>query len=308
MIRVALQATIYYDKSMKNNQSHKSYHDISIAISYLVEHAQNHPSLEDVSKVTGLSKAHLQKTFKKWVGLSPKQFLKYVSITRAKSILQEENLPIVRASAKTGLSSSGRLHDLFVTVESMTPGQFKSIQTGSGQKISINYSSAQTPYGHVVLASTSKGLAHLTFIDDQSMALPRLKEYLPYAHFTHHQDDFQKNAVKLFFHLHKGVHFKNAPLHLHLKGTPFQIKVWESLLTIPSGLLETYGGIATAIGRPNAYRAVGTAVGKNPLSFIIPCHRIIQSSGVLGNYMWGPERKKIMIAHEAAKNELKNQA
>ncbi|MGL5830703.1 MAG: methylated-DNA--[protein]-cysteine S-methyltransferase, partial [Candidatus Altimarinota bacterium] len=203
----------------------------------------------------------------------------------------QNNHTLLNATHQTGLSSSSRLHDLFIKIEGMTPGEYKN----GGENLLINYSYADSQFGKTLLASTNKGLCYIAFADDE-IAFEELQQKFPQAKYQQQIDSFQQNALEFFTKSRS----KKSPLKLHLKGTPFQIKVWEALLTIPAGQLSTYGKIAQKINNPKACRAVGTAIGDNPISYLIPCHRVIQSTGIFGNYHWGPERKTAMIAWEAA--------
>ena len=197
------------------------------------------------------------------------------------------------AAYETGLSGTGRLHDLFIKIEGMTPGEFKN----GGVNLFINYSYAETPFGNILVASTPKGICYMAFADDEQQALIDLQHHFPKAHFKQMLDIIQQNALYIFTHDWSKLH----QIKLHLRGTDFQLKVWETLLKIPLGQLSTYGTIAEKIKNPNASRAVGTAIGSNPVAFLIPCHRVIQATGIFGGYMWGPVRKTAIIGWEAAK-------
>jgi AraC family transcriptional regulator of adaptative response/methylated-DNA-[protein]-cysteine methyltransferase len=185
-----------------------------------------------------------------------------------------------------------------VKIEGMTPGEYKN----GGEHLSINYSYAESPFGNLIVASTVKGICYMAFIDDEQKSLIDLKQYFPNANFNQKLDSMQQNALYIFTHDWNKLHH----IKLHLKGTDFQLKVWETLLTIPMGQLSTYGNIAEKIQNPNASRAVGTAIGSNPVAFLIPCHRVIQSNGIIGGYMWGPTRKTAIIGWEAAKVNSSN--
>ncbi len=200
------------------------------------------------------------------------------------------------AAYETGLSGTGRLHDLFIKIEGMTPGEFKN----GGVNLFINYSYAETPFGNILVASTPKGICYMAFADDEQQALIDLKQHFPKAHFKQMLDIIQQNALYIFTHDWSKLH----QIKLHLKGTDFQLKVWETLLKIPMGDLSTYGSIAEQIKNPKASRAVGTAIGSNPVAFLIPCHRVIQATGTFGGYMWGPTRKTAIIGWEAAQRQL----
>jgi AraC family transcriptional regulator, regulatory protein of adaptative response / methylated-DNA-[protein]-cysteine methyltransferase len=276
-------------------QDNINFSRITEAIAYLREHFQQQPDLYDVADKVHLSPFHFQRLFTEWAGTSPKKFLQYISIEHAKKILRSNNATLFDAAMDTGLSGTGRLHDLFMKIEGMTPGEYKS----GGENLEINYSFAETPFGNIIIASTQKGICYIAFTDVESLALNDLKKIFPNARYKHFVDLVQQNALRIFTRDWS----KLAQIKLHLKGTDFQLKVWETLLKIPMGRLTTYGEIAKQINNPNASRAVGTAIGSNPVAFLIPCHRVIQSSGIFGGYMWGPERKTAIIGWEAAKND-----
>ena len=273
-------------------QDSTTYQKIEEAIGYLNQNFRQQPNLEDIAEKVHLSPFHFQRLFSDWAGVSPKKFLQYLSVEYAKSILNDKQATLFDAAYETGLSGTGRLHDLFVKIEGMTPGEFKN----GGENLNINYSYAQTPFGNVLLASTSKGICHISFADDENLAFEALKKSFPNAHYHHILDLNQQNALLIFTHDWQKLH----QIKLHLKGTDFQLKVWESLLKIPMGKLATYGNIAAQIQKPAAFRAVGTAIGDNPVAFLIPCHRVIQSTGAFGQYHWGSNRKTAIIGWEAA--------
>lgn len=271
----------------------QTYDKIKEAIAYIIANRDQQPSLAEVAEAMKLSESHFQRLFTTWVGTSPKQFLKYINVNYAKYLMQRKAIAptLFDITEQLGLSSSSRLHDLFVSIECMTPGEY----ANGGKHLDIAYSEATTMFGNVVIASTTKGICHVSFIDTVDIVLVRLQTEYPNARFT---------ATKNKWHEQVCAALNNKPtvegLKLHLKGTPFQLKVWEALLTIPAGKLTTYGHIAEQIGNAKASRAVGTAIGKNPISYIIPCHRVIQQSGLLGGYMWGPDRKRIILGWELA--------
>jgi AraC family transcriptional regulator of adaptative response/methylated-DNA-[protein]-cysteine methyltransferase len=248
-----------------------------------------------VAEKVHVSPFHLQRLFTDWAGVSPKKFLQYISVEHAKNMLKDKQATLFDAALETGLSGTGRLHDLFIKIEGMTPGEFKN----GGQNLSINYSYATSPFGNIIVASTPKGICYMAFADDEQKAITDLYQHFPNARFKQLADLFQQNALYIFTHDWS----KLLQIKLHLKGTEFQLKVWETLLKIPMGKLSTYGNIATKINNPNASRAVGTAIGSNPVAFLIPCHRVIQSGGTFGGYMWGPVRKTAIIGWEAAKTD-----
>ncbi|SDM35637.1 methylated-DNA--[protein]-cysteine S-methyltransferase [Siphonobacter aquaeclarae] len=272
-------------------QASLDYQRIARAIDYIQEHFREQPDLEEVAGNVHLSPAHFQRMFTEWAGTSPKKFLQYISLDHAKSVLRGR-ATLSEAAFETGLSSTSRLHDLFVKIEGMTPAEYKN----GGRNLSIRYSFAESPFGSLIVASTDKGVCHMAFEDDETQALIHLRELFPNAAFQQKLDLLQQNALFIFQH-----DWSRLPeIKLHLKGTDFQLKVWESLLKIPMGGLSTYGDIAQRIGRPKASRAVGTAIGSNPVAFLIPCHRVIQSTGKFGGYMWGPTRKTAIIGWEGA--------
>jgi AraC family transcriptional regulator of adaptative response/methylated-DNA-[protein]-cysteine methyltransferase len=270
-----------------------NFNRIAEAIGYIKQNFKEQPNLEAVAEKVHLSPHHFQRMFTDWAGVSPKKFLQYISVEHAKSVLKEKEATLFDAAHETGLSGTGRLHDLFVNIEGMTPGEFKN----GGESLAINYSYAESPFGDILVASTSKGICHMAFADSEQEALSALQNKFPNAQYKQMVDLIQQNALYIFTHDWKKVN----TIKLHLKGTEFQLKVWEALLKVPMGKLSTYGSIAEEIKNPSASRAVGTAIGSNPVAFLIPCHRVIQSTGVFGGYMWGPTRKTAMIGWEAAK-------
>ncbi len=222
--------------------------------------------------------------------------MQYISVEHAKNILKDKQATLFDAAFDTGLSGTGRLHDLFINIEGMTPGEFKN----GGENLSINYSYAESPFGNILVASTTKGICHMVFADNEQKALQELHNKFPNARYKQMVDLIQQNALYIFTHDWS----KLSQIKLHLKGTDFQLKVWETLLKIPMGQLSTYGNIAQQIESPKASRAVGSAIGDNPVAFLIPCHRVIQSTGTFGQYHWGSTRKTAMIGWEAAKTCL----
>jgi AraC family transcriptional regulator of adaptative response/methylated-DNA-[protein]-cysteine methyltransferase len=268
------------------------YERIENAILFIKEHYKEQPALDEVADHIHVSPYHFQRMFKRWAGVSPKKFLQYINIQHAKEMLKQ-NIPLFDVSHEIGLSGTGRLHDLFITVEGMTPGEYKN----GGEGLSINYSLAASPFGDVVVASTAKGICHLSFIDDEIKGLEDMRHRFPQAAFRQKTDLFQQSALRVFTDDWSNI----SNIRLHLIGTQFQLKVWETLLHIPFGNLSTYSAIGKIIRMPKATRAIGSAIGNNPVAYLIPCHRVIRSSGVLGEYHWGSIRKTAMIGWEAAK-------
>ena len=279
-----------------SHQEHIDYNRIAEAIAYIQTHFKDQPDLDEVAEKVHVSPFHFQRLFTNWAGISPKKFLQYISIRHAKNILKNGQATLFDAAYETGLSGTGRLHDLFIKIEGMTPGEFKN----GGEHLNINYSYAETPFGNILVASTAKGICYMAFADDEKQGLVDLQQHFPKAYFKQMLDMMQQNALYIFTHDWS----KLSQIKLHLKGTDFQLKVWETLLKIPMGQLATYGTIAQKIKNPNASRAVGTAIGSNPVAFLIPCHRVIQSTGIFGGYMWGATRKTAIIGWEAAKTQL----
>jgi AraC family transcriptional regulator, regulatory protein of adaptative response / methylated-DNA-[protein]-cysteine methyltransferase len=281
-------------KNEKMTEKEKTNYDrIQEAIEYINTHFKSQPGLDDVAEKIHLSPYHFQRLFTEWAGVSPKKFLQYISIEHAKNILKEGKASLFDVAFEMGLSGTGRLHDLFINIEGMTPGEYKN----GGENLAINYSFAESPFGDILVASTSKGICHMAFADNEKEALKALQKDFPNAHYKQMVDLIQQNALYIFTHDWKDL----DKIKLHLKGTAFQIKVWETLLKIPMGQLSTYGKIAEKLHAPKASQAVGSAVGANPVAFLIPCHRVIQSTGVFGQYHWGSNRKTAMIGWEAAK-------
>ncbi len=276
-----------------NEQEYINYSRIAKAIEYIQQNYTEQPTLEEIAKNVHLSPFHFQRMFTDWAGVSPKKFLQFISVQRAKQILNNSQTTLFETSYKTGLSGTGRLHDLFVKIEGMTPGEYKN----KGENLTINYSYADSLFGRILVASTHKGICYMGFSDDKQIAFSELENRFPKASFIQQSDEIQQNALKIYTQDWSEIN----KIKLHLKGTDFQLKVWEALLKIPTGNLATYGNIANLIQKPKASRAVGTAIGNNPIAFLIPCHRVIQSTGVFGGYMWGTTRKTAIIGWEAAK-------
>jgi len=273
-------------------QSNINFERITAAIDYIRQNFKSQPALDQIAEKVNLSPFHFQRLFTEWAGTTPKKFLQYISLGYAKKMLDEKKATLFDTAFETGLSGVSRLHNLFISIEGMTPGEYKN----GGENLNINYSFAKSPFGNIIVASTAKGICHLAFADEEADALNSLKFKFPKADYKQMTDVFQQNALFIF-----SQNWKNPKeIKLHLKGTDFQLKVWEALLKIPTGRVTTYGRIAKNIEKPSASRAVGTAVGANPVAFLIPCHRVIQSSGIIGGYYWGSLRKTAIIGWEAA--------
>ena len=280
------------------SQAQTDFDRIAEAIDFIKNNFLLQPSLDDVAKYVNMSPSHFQKMFTEWAGVSPKKFLQYISLNYAKSKLRKEQATLFNTALDAGLSSTSRLHDMFIKIEGMTPAEYKN----GGQDLNIAYSFTNTNFGNIIIANTSIGICYLAFYDEEIVALDLLKKHFPNATFIASKDKYQLEILKVFQN-----DFSNIKeIKLHLKGTAFQLKVWETLLTIPSGSLSTYGEVASIAGNSKAARAAGTAIGDNPVAYLIPCHRVIQSSGIFGGYMWGPKRKTAIIGWEAAKLENAN--
>lgn len=264
------------------------YEKIAEVIRYIDKNQRRQPSLKEISTAVHISEFHLQKLFKKWVGVSPKKFLEFLNLQKSKALF-DQNKTLLKTANDLGLSGTGRLHDLFIKIESMTPGEYKN----EGMGIEIDYFYYETIFGKALVANTKKGICFLGFEDKNENSFKDMQSRFKLAQFKKQQTNLQKKVIQIFLGQSSLDQIK-----LHLKGTSFQLQVWQALLKIPRGQLSSYQKLSNAIGNPKANRAVGSAVGKNPVSYLIPCHRVIQSTGVFGNYHWGPERKKLMIARE----------
>jgi AraC family transcriptional regulator of adaptative response/methylated-DNA-[protein]-cysteine methyltransferase len=268
-----------------------NYQRVARAIKYINEHSTEQPELKEVAEAVHLSPYHFHRMFKEWAGITPKDFLQYTSLNHAKKLLAA-NQTLEETTYQTGLSSTSRLHDLFVNIERMTPGEFKN----GGRDLEIRYQFADSPFGNIVIASTDKGICNLLFVDDRDNGIKQLQKDWPNADFTEGQNEQIENMQRIF-----SDDWTNLDqVKLHIQGTEFQLKVWEALLKIPAGKLATYSDIAAQIGNPKASRAVGTAIGRNPIAYLIPCHRVIKKVGGIGEYRWGSTRKTAMIGWEAA--------
>lgn len=273
-------------------QEQINYERIAEAIDYIKVNFKSQPNLDEVAAKINLSPFHFQRLFTDWAGISPKKFLQYLSLEHAKSMLKDKSATLFDTAYNTGLSGTGRLHDLFINVEGMTPAEYKN----GGAALTINYSFAESPFGDIIVASTTKGICYIAFADDRNNALNELKNQFPNAIYNQFADAMQQNAMFIF----QKDWSKLPDIKLHLKGTDFQLKVWDALLKIPMGGLQTYASIAQLINSPQANRAVGSAIGANPVAFLIPCHRVIRSTGETGQYHWGSTRKSAIIGWEAA--------
>jgi AraC family transcriptional regulator of adaptative response/methylated-DNA-[protein]-cysteine methyltransferase len=272
------------------------YARIERAIRYLDEHRAEQPSLESVARYAGLSESHFQRMFTRWAGISPKRFLQHQTAAVLVTLLRDRK-SVLAASLDAGLSGPSRAHDLVLNAEAVTPGDV----ARGGEGLRIAYGFHPSPFGECLVAVTAHGICHLAFTDPVSRreAVERLRDDWPAAELVADQRATAAAAARAF----PAPGERPEPgLSIHVKGTNFQLKVWRALLALPEGGLTTYGAIASAIGEPAASRAVGNAVGQNPISWLIPCHRVLRSTGALGGYAWGPDRKRVMLALEGVRS------
>jgi AraC family transcriptional regulator, regulatory protein of adaptative response / methylated-DNA-[protein]-cysteine methyltransferase len=294
MFRVASGPLIRHSDPMKQNPYH--YDLIARALAY-IEANDGQPSLDEIAAATGLSPAHFQRVFSQWVGVSPKRYQQYLMLDHAKTLLAER-FTLLATAHETGLSGSSRLHDLFLRWEAMSPGEY----AAKGAGLTIRFGWFDSPFGEMLVMATARGICGIAFTAEygRAHAMADMTNRWPEAEYVEGAEHLQ--------------HWVNATLgsgneaRLHLIGAPFQIKVWEALLTIPTGHVTTYSEIAQSIGNPKAVRAVGTAVGRNPVSWLIPCHRALRKSGALGGYHWGLPVKRALLAWESARLDAAEQS
>ncbi len=272
------------------------YDRVAQAMAYLVEHATDQPTLEEVAAQVHLSPCHFQRLFVRWAGTTPKRFLQALTLERGKRLLAAEPSALIDISHELGLSGSSRLHEHFVQLEAVTPGEYRS----GGRGLSIDYGRHPTPFGPVFVAMTERGICRLGFVNEASAEdmEAELQKDWPLSSLSRNDRTTRAVIDSLF---HSTTDNRPGPLSVHVKGTNFQIAVWRALLQIPAGALASYSHIATALGKPTASRAVGNAIGANPVALLIPCHRVIQQSGALGGYRWGAGKKQMLQAWERAR-------
>jgi AraC family transcriptional regulator of adaptative response/methylated-DNA-[protein]-cysteine methyltransferase len=282
---------------MMNNdlaKQSRDYERVEEAIRYLEANFRQRPTLDEMASNLHLSKYHFQRLFKRWAGISPTQFLHFLTVEYAKERLKESQ-SVLDAALDAGLSGPGRLHDLFVTFEAITPGEYK--RRGAGLQISFGFH--DTPFGQCLLATTERGICALHFVERRecSRVLEQVTSRWPQASFEEGPNQTQPLVERLFAQAAEG---QSRPFHLLLKGTNFQVKIWQALLAIPPGALVSYQTVASRIDNPSGARAVGAAVARNPVAFLIPCHRVINETGRIHRYRWGAARKKAMVGWEAS--------
>jgi AraC family transcriptional regulator of adaptative response/methylated-DNA-[protein]-cysteine methyltransferase len=293
-MQVALSEPVKDRQTEPLSQAAMDYARIERALRFLNLNYLQRPALDEIAAQVHLSPFHFERLFQRWAGTSPKRFLQFLTKERAKILLRDSR-SLLDAAYESGLSGPGRLHDLFVACEAVTPGEYKL----HGETMAIEYGFQPTPFGECLLARTERGICALQFLspESKSAALRDLRDEWPAAKFVENGSATSEICRLIFGGVAKDA---TRPFHLHLRGTNFQLQVWQALLAIPPGRLTNYGELAARIGAPKASRAVGSAIGRNPIAYLIPCHRVIRALGVIGDYRWGHERKQAMIAREMA--------
>ena len=299
------------------HQQHQiDYRRVERGIAYIAAHFREELAIEDMAAAAHVSPFHFQRMFTAWAGVSPKTFARYLSLDHARHALRSGGASLLGAELDSDLSCPGRLHDLFVSVEGMTPGDY----ARGGAGLAIRYGHANSLFGRLFIASTPRGICHMAFEDaredegedegenrgagGKAAGVERLRRMFPAADIRPGDAALHDDAAAALAGAMSGDWSGVEPVRLHLRGSPFQIKVWEALLRIPPAALASYGDVAGSIGRPDASRAVAGAIGANPVAVLIPCHRVIRASGHLGGYAWGLARKRALIGREAASRDL----
>jgi len=281
-----------------NADRSRDYELIRRAIAFLSETWTEQPPLDRLAQHLGLSPAHCQKLFKRWCGLSPKEFVQSITVDHARALLKDA-ASVLETAHEVGLSGAARLHDLFVSHEAMTPGDYKR----RGEGLEMAYGFHASPFGEALLIATDRGLAGLAFVDEdkgqtQQEALADMTQRWPKARFVPAPERTAVFAQQIF---KSSPSSRERPIRLVMIGTDFEVRVWETLLKIPMGRAVSYNDIARHLGQPTASRAVGSAVGRNPISFVVPCHRVLRGDGSLGGYHWGLTRKRALIGWETGR-------
>lgn len=273
------------------------YDRIARIIRYLDKNHTDQPDLMMLAKQVGLSRHHFHRLFTSWAGVTPKDFLQCLTLNHAKGLLQQGK-SVLDVTLDTGLSSPGRLHDLCVSLEAASPGEMKS----GGQGWTIIFGFAESPFGKCLIAESSRGICQLSFVEsgEETATLNELKSQWPQAQLQRNDASAKRLSNRIFNR--RVIRNEAAPLRAFVRGTPFQVKVWQALLQVRPGALASYGRLATSIEQPLAARAVGSAIGQNTIAYLIPCHRVIRETGILGNYRWGSIRKRAMLVWENAHN------
>ena len=285
---------------MTTKQWSRDYARIEKALAFIEQNIEQRPGLVEAARSAGLSEFHFQRIFSRMVGISPKRYEQYLTKEAAKRLLQR-SVSLLDASYEAGLSGPGRLHDLFVSCEAVTPGEYKS----GGEGLEIRYGYHSTPFGECLIAVTGRGVCGLSFVPPRGRvpALESLAKEWRNAQIAEDAAGTKRMVQRIFSGSGLGERAAEGPLPLLLRGTNFQLKVWEALLAIPAGSVTTYAAIARRIGSQGSARAVGTAVGRNPIAYLIPCHRVIRGTGELGGYRWGAGRKRLILACEAERSD-----
>lgn len=278
------------NESEELNERCQAYDTVARAIRFIRSNARQQPTLDDIAAHVGLSPFLLQRLFSAWAGISPKRFLQYLTREHARTLLRASH-DVLAATYEAGLSSPGRLHDLMISCDGVTPGEVRKL----GDGLEIAYGFGVTPFGRVIVGTTARGLCHLRFVDEDDDALLELRADWPLARLQRNDHVADEAIAHLF-----SVHAVERPLHLLLRGTNFQIKVWEALLQVAPGQAVSYQTLAGMAGNPRAQRAVGSALAQNRIALLIPCHRVIHENGTVGQYRWGSERKEALLAYESA--------
>lgn len=273
-----------------NAERCQAYETVAQAIRFVRQHAARQPGLDEIADQVGLSPFHLQRIFSAWAGISPKRFLQHLTKNHATALLRE-NHDVLTAALETGLSGPSRLHDLTLACDAVTPGEVRALGAG----LHIHYGFGATPFGRAIVGTTYRGICALHFTDSDDEALAALKLDWPQATLVRKDQEIAETLARIF-----AVGNPQAPVHLLLRGTNFQVKVWEALLRIPPGTALSYRKLAGIVGNARAQRAVGTALAHNRIAFLIPCHRVLRENGEIGQYRWGSERKHAMLALESA--------
>ena len=288
-----------YSNELSNKQSNTHYQPVAEIIEFISSQRLQQPSLGQIATHFAVSESHLQRVFSEWAGVSPKQFLLFLTKEHAKRALKSQPHSVLETSYETGLSSGGRLHDLIVHFESVTPGEIKS----GGKGLEISYGIHPCPFGQCFIAKTERGICKLTLFDDTheaENALAQLRQDWPAATLRENKQTSQALTQQIF----EPVKNATQPFHLLMKGSPFKLNVWEALLRVPTGQIRSYQDIAKDIGQPTATRAVASAIATNDIAIMIPCHRVIRSTGELSQYRWGATRKAALLGWEQAKITL----
>ena len=268
----------------------RAYDSVAQAIRFIRQNSREQPGLDAIAAQVGLSPFHLQRLFSTWAGISPKRFLQCLTREHARTLLRQSH-DVLAAAHASGLSGPSRLHDLMIACDAVTPGEVRAL----GEGLKITYGFGATPFGRVIAATTPRGICHLQFIENSDDASASLREDWPRARLTRDDSALAETIASLFRSLPL-----QQPLHLLLRGTNFQVKVWEALLKIPSGKVVSYQTLGRMVDSPRAQRAVGSALARNRIALLIPCHRVIRESGEVGQYRWGSERKSALLAFESA--------